>query len=183
MINTLNVSHGFGYIVLKAAKMINNGASFDEVIAACENFKSKVKDFFAVPDIDFLYKTGNVTKAGAKATKVFGITPVLKLGSQGKATLANKVVGDNRIAQCFVNEFKHNGNKEIENFVIIGYSTDKTRATLVREMLFKQTGFTGDIYIMQMRPAFGVHMGKRAVAIYFMGKTSSIALFNLFRSS
>jgi len=181
VINTLNVSQGFGYNVLKAAKMVEAGATFDEIVDFCEENKSKVKDFFAVPDVDFLYKTGNVTKTGAKATKVLGITPVLKLGTTGKATLANKVVGDNKIAQCFANEFKHNADTEISDFVIIGYSTEKERALEVKEMILKEASFEGDIYIMQMRPAFGFHMGKRAVGIYFIGKKSNIALFNIFR--
>jgi len=181
MVNTLNVSQGFGYSVLKAAKMLKNGASFDEIIEYCEENKTKVKDFMAVPDVDFLYKTGNVTKTGAKATKMLGITPVLKLGTTGKATLASKMIGENKVAQCFTNEFKHNADYENSDFVIIGYSTDKKSALEVQAMMQNQSKFNGEVYVMQMRPAFGAHMGRRAVAIYFLGKQSSIALFNLFR--
>lgn len=181
VVNTLSVSQGFGYSVLKAAKMLKNGASFDQIVDFCENNKSKVKVFLAVPDVDFLYKTGNITKTAAKATKILGITPVLKLGVSGKATLASKVVGDNKIARCFTNVFKQHADMNLGDFLIIGYSTDENRATEVKELILKDTNYKGDIYIMQMRPAFGVHMGKRAVAIYFMGKQSSVALFNIFR--
>lgn len=183
MINTLNVSQGFGYSVLKAAKMAKKGASFEQIIDYIEENKSKVKDFFAVPDVDFLYKTGNVTKGAAKATKIFGITPVMKLGVSGKATLASKVVGGNKIAECFSNEFKHNADIRNTDFVIIGYSTDIEPALKTKSLILQQTNFEGEIFVMQMRPAFGAHMGKGAVGIYFLGKKSSVALFNLFRFS
>ena len=181
MVNTLNVSQGFGYSVLKAAKMLKDGASFDEIINHAEASKTKVKAFMAVPDIDFLYKTGNVTKAGANASKMLGITPVLKLGTTGKATLASKMIGENKVALCFANEFKHNADAENGDFIIIGYSTDKKSALEVKAMIEVQTKYSGEIHVMQMRPAFGAHMGKRAVAIYFLGKQGTIALFNLFR--
>ena len=181
VINTLNVSQGFGYSVLKAAKMVKAGATFEKIIEYCEENKTKVKDFLSVPDVDFLYKTGNVTRTGAKASKMLGITPVLKLGTTGKATLASKVVGENKIAQCFANEFKHNADMGEDNFVIIGYSSEKNKAVEIKDAIISETGYDGDIYIMQMRPAFGAHMGARAAAIYFMGKQKSVALFNIFR--
>ena len=181
MVNTINVSQGFGYTVLKAAKMLKKGASYEEIIETCEANKTKIKDLMAVPDVDFLYKTGNVTKAGAKATKMLGITPVLKLGTTGKATLASKMVGEDKVAQCFTNEFKHQADIENSDFVIIGYSTDEDRALAVKNMLVKEGRYRGEVHVMQMRPAFGAHMGKRAVTIYFLGKHSSIALFDIFR--
>ncbi len=181
MINTLNVSQGFGFTVLTAAKMAKNGKSFDEIIKYCEIIKNKVKAFLSVPDVDFLYKTGNVTKGGAQASKLLGITPILKLGTTGKAQLASKVVGEGKIAQSFTNEFKRNADIEAGDFVIIGYSTDRAKAEDTMKRLIQDAKYDGDVYIMQMRPAFGVHMGKRAMGIYFLGKQGSVALFNIFR--
>jgi len=180
-INTLNVSHGFGYNVLKAAKMAKSGSKFDKIIEYIEANKNKVKDFLSVPDVDFLYKTGNVTKTGANASKLLGITPILKLGTSGKATLASKVIGENKVTQCFANEFKNHADIQNSDFAIIGYSTDESKAIDTKNRIIKDTNFEGDVYIMQMRPAFGAHMGRRAIGIYFLGKQGTISIFNIFR--
>ncbi len=181
VINTLNISQGFGYNVLKAAMMAKRGENYQDIIDTIENMKGKVKDFLSVPDVDFLYKTGNITKTGANATKALGITPVLKLGTTGKATLASKVVGSGKIAQCFSNEFKRNADMDSNEFIIIGYSDDITHALDTKRMILQYSNYEGEIHVLQMRPAFGVHMGKGAVAIYFVGQQGSVALFNVFR--
>lgn len=181
-INTLNVSQGFGYSVLKAAKMAKQGIKMEEIVEYIEENKSKVKDFLSVPDVDFLYKTGNVTRTGANATKLLGITPILKLGTSGKATLSSKVIGENKVSQCFANEFLRHSDLKNTDFVIIGYSTDESKAIETKRLILQDAKFDGEIYIMQMRPAFGAHMGRRAVGIYFLGKQGTISIFNIFRS-
>lgn len=180
-INTLNVSQGFGYSVLKAAKMAKEGVAFEKIVEHIEANKSKIKDFLSVPDVDFLYKTGNVTKTGANASKLLGITPILKLGTSGKATLASKAIGENKVAQCFANEFINHADIENSDFVIIGYSTDELTAIETKRQILEDAQFKGEIYIMQMRPAFGAHMGRRATGIYFLGKQGTISIFNIFR--
>lgn len=182
-INTLNVSQGFGYSVLKAAKMAKQGIDMEKIVEHIEVNKNKVKDFLSVPDVDFLYKTGNVTKTGANATKLLGITPILKLGTSGKATLSSKVIGENKVSHCFADEFLKHSDLVNTDFVIIGYSTDESKAVETKRMILQDGKFNGEVYIMQMRPAFGAHMGRRALGIYFLGKQGTISIFNIFRSN
>ena len=66
-------------------------------------------------------------------------------------------------------------------FIIIGYSDDITHALDTKRMILQYSNYEGEIHVLQMRPAFGVHMGKGAVAIYFVGQQGSVALFNVFR--
>jgi DegV family protein with EDD domain len=59
------MSHGSGYLIMKSAMFIEQGATFQGVIDFNETYKTNIKHFLAVDDLDNLIKSGRLTNASA----------------------------------------------------------------------------------------------------------------------
>lgn len=64
------MSHGSGWLILRSALMRERGASFEEIVAFNEKYKTKVKHFLSVDDLDHLLKSGRLTNASAIIGKI-----------------------------------------------------------------------------------------------------------------
>lgn len=79
-----------GFMVLQAAKMADEGKSRDEVLAALEEFKQKIKVLFVPSTLEYLKKGGRIGKAKGLIASLLEIKPILTINdgevSQFKTT-------------------------------------------------------------------------------------------------
>lgn len=68
----------------------------------------------------------------------------------------------------YIKEFNKRNDEAITDFIIIGYTTDKSYADNLETKLLEETSFKGDIYIMQMGVAVGTHVGPGGLSVFFM---------------
>lgn len=55
-------------------------------------------------------------------------------------------------------------------FILIGYTSDKTVAETPKEKIREEAGFPGAIHIMQMGVSVGTHVGLGAISMFFVEK-------------
>ena len=79
MLDSLSMSHGSGWLLLKSAKLIEQGYSFEELITFNEQHKTRVKHFLCVDDLNNLIKSGRLTNAGAFLGKLLKIKPIMSM--------------------------------------------------------------------------------------------------------
>ncbi len=65
VVDSLSMSHGSGWLILKSAKLLEAGYSFDELIEFNETYKTRVKHLLCVDDLNNLIKSGRLTNASA----------------------------------------------------------------------------------------------------------------------
>ena len=163
------MSHGSGWLVLKSAQMRENGASFDEIVAFNEKYKTKVKHFLSVDDLNHLIRSGRLSNASAFIGKVLMLKPIMSM-KQGKGAIVAKERGRKKVLKHYVNEFITRNDEALTDFVIIGYTNDIQVAEDLKEKLLQETNFTGDIHLMQMGVSVGTHVGLGAVSMFFVEK-------------
>ncbi len=161
------MSHGSGWLLLKSAKLREQGASFDELVAFNETYKTNVKHFLSVDDLDHLLKSGRLSNASAFFGKLLKLKPIMTM-KDGKGSIVAKVRGRKKVLDHYVTEFIKRNNAEITDFVILGYTSDITYAENLKVKIISETDFKGDIYIMQMGVAVGTHVGLGAVSMFFV---------------
>ncbi len=163
------MSHGSGWLVLKSAKMREQGASFEELVAFNENYKKKVKHYLSVADLDHLIKSGRLTNASAIIGKILMLKPIMSM-KDGKGAIVGKERGLKRVLKHYTEEFVKRNNKEMTDFIIIGYTSDIKVAENLKTKIQLDTDFSGDIYIMQMGVSVGTHVGLGAISMFFVEK-------------
>ncbi|OZM56606.1 fatty acid-binding protein DegV [Lottiidibacillus patelloidae] len=163
------MSHGSGWLLLKSALMREKGASFEEIIQFVEKYKVNVKHFLSVDDLNHLIKSGRISNTSAFIGKILLLKPIMTM-KNGKGAIVAKERGRKKVLNYYVQEFISRNDKEITDFIIIGYTSDKKVAESLKEKLQLETDFVGDIYIMQMGVSVGTHVGLGAISMFFIEK-------------
>ncbi len=160
------MSHGSGWLIMKSAMMRERGASFEEIIKFNESYKTHVKHFLSVADLDHLIKSGRLSNASGFIGKLLMLKPIMTMKA-GKGAIVAKERGLKRVLNHYVSEFINRNDQEITDFIIIGYTSDIKIAENLKAKIQLETDFTGDIYIMQMGVSVGTHVGLGAISMFF----------------
>jgi len=168
-VDSKSMSHGSGWLILKSARLIENGTSFEELVEFNEIYKTKVKHFLSVDDLSHLIKSGRLTNASAFIGKLLMLKPIMTMRN-GKGAIVAKLRGRKNVLNHYVSEFIIRNNPSITDFIIIGYTSDYIYAKNLETKLRNEARFEGDIFIMQMGVAVGTHVGLGAISMFFVEK-------------
>ena len=169
VIDSLSMSHGSGWLILKSAMLIEEGYSFEQLIHFNEKYCIRVKHFLCVDDLNNLIKSGRLTNASAFIGKLLKVKPIMTM-RKGKGAIVAKERGWNKVLKFYVEEFSRRIDKEMTNFIIIGYTSDRIIAESLERKIRNETDFTKDIYIMQMGVSVGTHVGLGGLSMFFIEK-------------
>lgn len=167
VVDSTCMSHGSGWLLMKSAMLREKGASFQELIDFNEAYKRNVKHFLTVDDLNHLLRSGRLSSASALIGKMLKLKPIMSM-KDTKGAIVAKERGRKKVLTHYVEEFKKRNDENLTAFVIIGYTTDKSYAENLKAKFLQETGFTGDIYIMQMGVAVGTHVGPGGLSMFFM---------------
>lgn len=169
VIDSVSMSHGSGWLIMKCAMLRAEGYSFEQLIEYCEAVKYRIKHFLSVEDLENLIRSGRLSNKAAIVGKVLNIHPIMSMKNTKGAIIAKKC-GIKKVFNFFVEEFIKRVDYNETNFVIIGYTSDIHKAENLRKLLLAETGFKDEVYIMQMGAAVGAHVGLGGVSIFFIEK-------------
>ena len=169
IVDSLSMSHGSGWLILKSAQLLESGYSFEALIDFNESHKKQVKHFLCVEDLKNLIKSGRISNTGAFVGSILRVKPIMSM-KQGKGAIVAKVRGTNKALKYYVDEFVKRKHDGLTNFVIIGYSSSIDIAHQLKERIETQTDFKGIIHLMQMGAVVGTHVGLNGVSLFFMEK-------------
>ncbi len=169
VVDSKSMSHGSGWLIVKSARLRENGATYDELIKFNETYKTRVKHFLSVDDLDHLIRSGRISNATAFIGKILNLKPIMTM-KNGRGAIVAKERGRKRVLKHYVNEFMKRNDSEMTDFIIIGYTSDKIFAENLKHMIITNSEFTGDIFIMQMGVAVGTHVGLGAISLFFIEK-------------
>lgn len=93
VIDSKTYTMAYGYIVLKAAEAVKNGATADEAIAMIQDWLDHVCILFTPYDLKYAKKSGRVSAAAAVLGDVLGIHPIMSF-PDGDSKVLSKVRGD-----------------------------------------------------------------------------------------
>lgn len=169
VVDSLSMSHGSGYLILKSAQLREEGFTFEELVHFNETFKKHIKHFLSVDDLDNLIRSGRLSNASAIIGKLLKIKPIMTM-RDGKGVIVSKERGRKNVLDHYVREFEKRMDSDLTSFVIIGYTSDLAYAENLKLKLVQETGFAGEIYIMQMGVSVGTHVGLGGISMYFVEK-------------
>jgi len=93
LIDSKNISAGYGQIVLQAAEWRNNGMSFDELGVKIRQLIHKARGIFILDSLDYLYHGGRCSSVDHIVSGIFKIRPILNILPNGTLGVLQKVRG------------------------------------------------------------------------------------------
>lgn len=169
VLDSRGMSHGSGYLLIKSARLLAQGMTFRELIEFNETWKLHIKHYLSVDDLDNLIRSGRLTNVSAVIGKLLNLKPIMSMRN-GKGAIVAKERGRKMVLNHYLREFGSRVDPELTDFIIIGYTTDKAYAEVLRQRLTEEAGFTGEILILQMGVAVGVHVGHGGLSLFFIEK-------------
>jgi DegV family protein with EDD domain len=93
VIDSLNLSTGIGLLVLNAAQLRDQGASFDEIVQQVQLLIPKVHTSFVIDTMEYLYKGGRCSALANIFGTLLRIRPVIEVRKDGSMGVKEKIGG------------------------------------------------------------------------------------------
>lgn len=160
------VAGALGFIVLAAAKAVQEGASLVQTAEAAQNMKLRVNSIFMLDTLYYLARTGRIAKASAWAGALLDIkpivehstaigetTPVARPRTKSKALRHMLEIMTERVGDSSVHVIVHHGDELEEG--------EKLKAQIASQFNCVE------LYLTDFTPVMGVHAGPGLLAISF----------------
>lgn len=131
VIDSKLISCGETVLVLEAAKMIEKGLSFDEIVKNLQDVRSRCKAFFVVGTLEYLKKGGRIGKVAGTIAELLNIKPIIYVDDEGYYTTYDKVRGRKQSINRIINIGKEIlDKKKCDIYVVHGASEEDAKKLL-----------------------------------------------------
>ena len=159
-----NLSGALGLLVLKAAKSIEAGSSFNEVVELLEQSRENAKIYVSVKNLKYMIKGGRVSKPKGFIANTLGLNPVISMDEDGKSLLFGKTFSQNAsLNKIYKHVEKLKSTKNIWNYIIL-HAHNHSGAKVAEGKMIEIAG-KKPISVVDISPVIGMHAGNGTVAI------------------
>jgi DegV family protein with EDD domain len=90
VVDSAQVTMGYGWLVVAAAEAAQGGASYEEILALVEEMKPRMRVLAALGTLEYLYRGGRVSWVRALVGTLLRIKPILEIRT-GQINLVERV--------------------------------------------------------------------------------------------
>ena len=167
--NSRQNSGAEGLLVLKAAKLIEQGLTFDDIISSLEAFTSKSKILVSVKVLKYMIRSGRLTKVSGTIANLMHLKPVISIDESGAGIIFSKALSvhsaDKKIYAHMTEIVKKHG---IDSYAIV-HANAPERAESYRKTYVELIG-KEPLYIMDISTVVAMNAGIGTVAIAYIRK-------------
>ncbi len=167
IIDSRAASLGEGLPVLYAARLRDQGVSFDETVSKTLDNCDHMFQIFTVEELEYLRRGGRLHTAVAVVGSMLNVKPVLFGDAEGHIVLKNMVVGRRRSLDALAAKYRENCVDKSDP-VGLAHCDSPADTDLVVQKL-RAAGCTGEIMTVCYEPVTGSHVGPGTVALFFYG--------------
>jgi DegV family protein with EDD domain len=166
IIDSKCASLGYGLVVMKAAELLKNGCTKEEIIEAARFNSDHMEHLFTVEDLEYLAKGGRVSKASAFLGGLLNIKPLLHV-EDGKLVPIEKIRGKKKLLKRILDLMEERSEDFSDQIIAISHGDDEELALEMKQLIEER--FTPkDVYISIIGCAIGSHTGTGTLAIFFL---------------
>ena len=137
--DSYNLTFGAGFFVVRAAELLNEGKTIQEVFDELDKIKEKYVMMFSVDTLEYLKKGGRISSTKAAVGSILNIKPILEV-KDGLVSQVGQVRGKKNVVNKMMEAIKERLGDDFDNSkVYIGYSDDekeKEKITQVAKEMF-----------------------------------------------
>lgn len=165
-VDTASISLGSGFVTYYAALKYAEGAGMEELEEYVKELSSHVATYFAVEDLNYLYRGGRISGVSKVFGNMLGIKPVLHFDDEGRIVVATKAKGFKKALSLMLGYMKEQG-EEVEKYKIYLLEADCRQAAEEFAEAIKAAYPAADISLQPVGPVIGAHCGPGTVGLIF----------------
>lgn len=165
IIDSKAVTLGAGLLVIKAARLADEGKSVEDIVKAIEEAKNNMKQYFVIGSLKYLYKGGRISLSVSVLGSILNIKPLITV-IDGKLEMMEKTRGVKKAIAIMMNTIKNNGWTLDNKVVGINHTVCHEYAEYVEETINKLYK-PKEIIRGEVGSVIGTHAGPGCVALHF----------------
>lgn len=165
VIDSLGISLGAGMLVIKAARLAEEGLEAEEIVRQIEDSKQRMSYTFILDTLKYLQKGGRLSLSASVLGSILNIKPILTV-KNGKLELSEKSRGIKKAIASVLSTIKENGWSLDGKVVGINHIADPEHLKMLEEELKKEYKIK-EIIRGEVGSVVATHGGPGAVAVHF----------------
>lgn len=169
LVDTKNIGLGAGLVVLAVARMVEAGATLDEIEAAAPGIVANTRVYFCVNTLEYLRRGGRIGKVTYAVGSLLDMRPVISCNEDGVYYTVSKAKGRKlslKRAMSCAEKFAAQFDRCV---MAVANGAAVEEMTEVRRALEKKIANASAWYEGQVSPALVVHTGPGLVGIAVQG--------------
>ena len=156
---------GQGLIVLALAKAVEKGLGFDQITGYAAKMRDCTKSLMLLDTLRYAYRTGRVSKLGAKIASMFNIKPVNRVTEDGTIEMVDRTRNREHGLEIITELIREQSQTEKLHFMVT-HAADPEGADMLVSML--QDRFTClDMAVSDFSPVMGYGAGPGTLFVGF----------------
>ena len=164
LIDTRNIGIGAGFTVMRAAEMIADGASADEIEAKLQELVKSTTVFFCLPTLEYLAKGGRIGRVTATVGSLLDVRPIISCNEDGIYYTVQKARGAVRALSATLQNAKDYAANHVFHLAIAHGGVPELAAH-VEAQLAGLISSAKSYVRTQVSPALGVHTGPGLIGV------------------
>lgn len=165
-VDTLNLSTGEALTILSAARLLEEGATAEEIVAAMPDYVKRVDASFVVESLEFLYKGGRCNALTALGANLLNIKPCIEV-RKGKMDVGKKYRGKFRaVLQKYIDERLTEGDFDTDRIFITHAGCDEETVKLARQAVEEKKLFK-EVLVTRTGCTVASHCGPNTLGVLF----------------
>ncbi|MCM1514427.1 MAG: DegV family protein [Anaeroplasma bactoclasticum] len=174
VVDSGNLSTGIGLLLLKAARMRDEGLSAREIATQLEEIVPRVKSQFVIDTMDYLYKGGRCTAVQFAFSKVLRVKPMIVVREKTMQVGAKFIGNITKAQRGMTNMFLKDFDKIDKEFVFITHTFAYEGANYIRSLIENVAEKIEHIYETVAGCVIGSHCGKNTIGILYIMKDEMV---------
>ena len=166
-IDSLNITAGLGFLVLEAARMIDEGKTIKEIVDVLEGLKKRIKLFINLPTLKYIMRSGRLSVGKGMLASALNVKPIISITPDGRLEQLTVAFGrknmESKTLQLAVNYAQTLANPQF----MVGYVQSPEVAERYCKELQERFDVR-DIPLVEAGPALAVHTGIGSAGIAIM---------------
>lgn len=161
--DTKTLSSGQGAIVIEAAKLIEAGKSFDEIVSILPKLREKIHIYFTLNTLEYLKKGGRIGKVAGTIGEILNLKPIIYVSDEGIYTTYAKLRGRKQALTKLVETLeKYLADSRCNVWIVEGAAKEESNLLF---NLLKDNPRVNNVEITTLGPALGVHTGPGLIGL------------------
>ncbi|MCG8607868.1 DegV family EDD domain-containing protein, partial [bacterium] len=167
VLDSRNSSVGMGLVVAEAAKAIEEGCDFDEVVKRTEWAIDNVRFIVCFETVEYLIRGGRLGRSRGLIARLLNLKPIIALDREGKVENLKKAFGGSALKKTMDLVCKEAVGKRNLRFAV-AHANALEKADWLAGQIQKQFEVR-NVDIVNVSPALGAHSGPGAAGVAFLG--------------
>lgn len=163
-IDSKTLSRGEGIMVQLAQKMVEAGASFEEIHSAVLLKRSRIEVYFVLDTLEYLIKGGRIGRVSGTIGQLLNIKPIIHVNDEGIYHSVDKARGKKQaiLKMLGILEKEYLSKGPCNVYIMHGGSPVEGEEVLAQLRNYPQVK---DSYTDQITPSLSVHTGKGLIGV------------------